>query len=613
MKIHYIGTLCLAALLATGCSDQLVNNPLPEGEESQGHTVRIGAVLGEKGTTRLGYKETDTEMNLYWTEGDQLVVYTDNDTVPTLFELKEGVGTASAIFEAANASFEEGEFLYALYCKGNQPEMDADGNLTLSVEGQDGTLNDKYQMMFGTATYMADGTPRFLLEHLTSLMKVNIQTESTLQSITLAGGNLNGKATMVLKNRPSDFPENRDIQRGDIVFPSGGSDRYGEYSRSGLTIQGSFAPVDGVVSVYFYMLPARVYGSNWANSNYSLEPSIQAVTTDSIQMVSLKSFSNRNAEAGKMYELTSPMFTLAPFRNEGTADCTLGEALELWTEDDLYTLMLHCKNDDRNAQNKDYRSCNYKLMADIVLTDKLTWTPIRFYGTLDGNGKSIGGSITTNYSGGVLVDYANNALFKNLILDFTSIQCPSSYTGHSGIICGNPYGSTFEHCINRSAFTGHATKFGALVGKAESCTFVACGNEGTLTPYESNTETIGGLVGEMGSRCTMEACYNTGVIHEGTVEGFTRCGLIGLISGNTNTLNSCWSAYGLSLDGFSNSYPVESAPDAEQIAAMNATMQNSTWIFKADGRPGKDSSSSGSGGSSGSSGSSVPDIPAEEW
>ena len=611
MKNNHILTLCIAALIGAGCSDDQIINDSPLGGETEARTLRIGAGFAEGSTTRLGYNETDDAINLTWTADDMLQLYSaNNGTATTPCVLVEGAGTTAAQFELVDyMSYTQGETLYALYCKGNLPVVDADGDLTVSVEGQTGQLDERFQLMWGSTTYKEGTNPYFAMKHLTSIVKVTIPSEKSLQSVTLKGGDLSSKGTLVCGTLPSDAQNMENIKPGDVVYSyeKGNQGKYGDIDRNQLTVTGPFEPENGVVTVYFYVLPVKTYWPDWYNANSGLftKPSVSAVNVDSETLVSTNTYSNHELKAGKVYELHPSMFTQTDFSNEAEADGTVSQPYELWTADDLYNWMLRCKDYAQNAQQKLYKDCSYKLMADIELTNQMPWNPFYFDGTLDGNGKTLRGSITSTYGGAVLFDALNsNCVIKNLTLDFSSISFGPSYTMNSAVLCGNSYGATFIHCINRSSIQAHAPRVGGLVGYVHADTkLIACGNEGTISSTEE-PEFMGGLIAESEGQFTMETCYNTGEVevNASSIAG----GLVGRMADGDNSVNACWttSSNGIGLIGegnCTNCYLVDALPTLEEIAAMNAAMQNHEWLFKETGKPGKNSSTT------------IPDIDEEEW
>lgn len=609
MKTNEILTIFMAILSVAGCSDDMPMNELPVEEKPVGKVMRIGAGFAEGSTTRLGYEESDTKMALTWSAGDELQLFsTSSDTLSTTFTLTTGEGTSMAQFEAADVPFQVNEQLYALYCKGNQPETDADGDLVVSVEGQNGQLDERFQLMYGQTLHKEGVNPYFQLKHLTSLFKVTIPTEKELQSVTISGSGVVTKATLVLGKLPADAQGFSGMAAGDVVYSyqKRNEQKYGTHSNDQLTVKGPFTPVDGQVTVFFYVLAANYYWPNWGGtSRFNLSPQIKAVASDGTTMLSTTSYSSHPMMAGKMYELRPAMFVSENFRNEAEVDCTRGGVFELWTEDDLYTFMLRCKSDERNAQGWSYRNCNYKLMDNITLTDKMAWTPAYFYGKLDGAGKTLSGAITSTYGGAVLFDAVNGStLIQNLTIHFSSIQFKTGGTQDCGLLCGNSYGATILHCTNLSDMNALANNIGGLVGYLHGgTTLYACGNEGTLSG-QNGVDMIGGLVARSEGSFTMEACYNTGLLNfDGSaIAG----GLVGSMTGGDGSVNACWTtnANGISVVGsgsYTDCYLVDSWPTAEEIAAMNAALKTTDWIFKATGKPGKNNNST------------IPDIDEEEW
>lgn len=579
----------LSLLCATGCDDKMEGLAGEKTPNTQ--PVQLTASL-DGAATRLGLTDVNDKVEVRWQNKDVLQVYTAGQPM-TSFKLTEGAGTAKAVFTGTPAqAYEEGQPLYAVYANNDAITPDADGNLTISLEGQDGTLNDKYQYLYAQNTYSAEGT-RFQFQHIVSLIKLQLtlpEGVTSLSNVTLKADAIRQKATLLTTCIPESMQfQFYPLKLGDVVY----SDQkkaegvYGE-GEGFISLDGSFTPDEsGKVTLYIYVLPVQSVNEEYQYiSHDGWIPTITATTGDgktTLYMTAI--FDEKEIESGKMYTLRTEMVTPTNFKNEAEADGTDEHPYELWTEDDLYSLMLRCKYDYQNAEGKMYRSCSYRMMDDIELSDKMLWSPFNFHGTWDGNGHQISGQITSANNSSVLFSEGSNAVVRNLTLSFSSIKFFSDAWNRSGILFHSASRCSIENCVNKSNLTSIAHVIGGLAGRAERCTFIACGNEGTLQSQSSRPTTIGGIVAEIADSCYIEACYNKGSMEfQATVSGQIGA-WVGTQDETNHSLNACWSAGGYSMGNFQNSFSLEAGatPSAEQIETMNAVMKNNQWRFGESG------------------------------
>lgn len=590
MKTNKLYYLCmgLSLLCATGCDDKMEGLSGEKTPNTQ--PVQLTASL-DGAATRLGLTDVNDKVEVRWQDKDVLQVYTAGQPM-TSFKLTEGAGTAKAVFTGTpEQAYEEGQPLYAVYANNDAITPDADGNLTISLEGQDGTLNDKYQYLYAQNTYSAEGTG-FQFQHIVSLIKLQLtlpEGVTSLSHVTLKAAAIRQKATLLTTCIP-DSMSFANLKLGDLVYSENKKNQglYGDGQNDGvISLEGSFKPdTSGVVTLYFYVMPVRtIKETNQSKVECYLSPSV-TVTDDQGTMFYLTTALNeKEVEKGKMYTISASLVTPTDFRNEAEADGTVEQPYELWTADDLYSMMLRCQYDYQNDQKTSYRNCSYRMMADIELTDKMSWTPFYFGGTLDGNGHQISGKITSANNSSVLFYEGNNATVRNLTLSFSSVKFFSELWSRSGILFHLANRCSIENCVNKSNLTSVARVIGGLARKASRTTFIACGNEGTLQSQSNEPTTIGGIVAEIADSCYIEACYNTGSMEfQATVSGQTGA-WVGTQDGTNHSLNACWSAGGYSMGNFQNSFSLEAGatPSAEQIKTMNAAMKNNQWRFGESG------------------------------
>ncbi|MBQ9145564.1 MAG: hypothetical protein IJX70_03775, partial [Clostridia bacterium] len=231
--------------------------------------------------------------------------------------------------------------------------------------------------------------------------------------------------------------------------------------------------------------------------------------------------------------------------------------------------------------NGGYGDVGQNTWANVVLTENITintgvlkadgslntgtfteWTPIgnysadtspMFFGTFDGNGKTVSGIYingTSNYQG--LFGRVDGTVKNVTVLD--SYIKGGSYVGgvvglnvngfvqnchNSGAVIGtewvggvvgnNSYG-TVQNCYNTGAVSGTYYYLGGVVGSNENGTVQNCYNTGAVS---GTYYYLGGVVG-YNLNGTVQNCYNTGVV-SGTSQGG---GVVG--GNNSGTVANCY-------------------------------------------------------------------------
>ena len=589
MKIHKILSICAAmALLSSGCSDDMGLQPGNAPVEGTAQTVRISASMGDNGS-RLAYQETETAMNLLWEKDDVLkVLNPTRDTLITDFALVDGDSTALAHFEGTPAhAYAQGDKLHALYHNNLvDTHFDEDGNIFISLKEQDGTLNQDFHLMYGETIFEGEGSSLSMnLENLVSIIKVVIPTKKTLTSIQLQGYCYTS-GTLVLQNNPSSA-YNQTFHSGDIVYNRDvlDWDENGQYiAGNGITVTGTFEPVNGEVTVYFYVLPVKVYRENWDDyENTGIRPTFKAYDVDGEEYFSSKEFSWRQFERGKFYQIHTGIFKIVDFENEATADGSIEKPYELNNADQFYSFMMRCSlgRSDRNGNG--YQDSNYRLTSDIDLDGRMRWNSFDFYGQMfDGGGHTLSGTVNCG-----LFSYLGNATVRDLILDFDVTNAPGSGYDRSGSLASYANNATILNCGSRSTIKVRADKIGGLVGTLNQSQMLGCWYMGWIDIIEPGwLQAAGGLVADMDSGSVIEACYSTAEITGSFGSGFVAslvCRNEKNDEGQVGTLSGCWARSNISnVVAFGQHYiclSVEDVPTAEQYAAMNAAMTNKNYEF----------------------------------
>ena len=181
------------------------------------------------------------------------------------------------------------------------------------------------------------------------------------------------------------------------------------------------------------------------------------------------------------------------------------------------------------------------------------WTPIgnydnKYYGTFDGNGKTISGLYFNNasiYDVG-LFGYISAGTIKNVGVVNSYIKGNENVGG----VCGLEAGGIIQNCYNAGTVEGKQ-QVGGICGLTQalmSSTLISCcHNTGTV----SGTDNIGGVCGENTSDAypaIIENCYNTGSVSGTTYVGGV-CGQNASFTGNA-TITNCHNTSSVSGSGY---------------------------------------------------------------
>lgn len=652
-NIISIAAIALAGILG-GCSDRYEELDQPHTPQPAGTEVRVGVSV--EGQTRLSITDTGNQLIYTWQDHDSFRVYSMDNREGTIFTIdpeaeRTNPSIASFVGTPANA-YQEGETLYAVFDGSGSYEMDAEGNLTLRIEGQSGQLDDRFQYLYGEAVYHEGQPINFTMKHLMTMLKLRIQVPEgvdRLQEVHVGSySSLSTSATLVLFQSPSDYDGT--FQSGDVVNSYNNQNYASE-----LTIGGDFeADANGIVTVYLYLLPVKGYGSGWSTSS-AFTPFFYVTDSTGATYVATASFARKQIEAGKTYQLTSPLYRLADFDNETEAGAgTEANPYRISTAEQLYSLM-HRANfgitdfDESTQSGRSYSSCCYQLVNDITLNDEMPWKAFAYGdGVFDGAGYALKGNITfSSMNAQCIFSTIHNGVVRNLTLAFDRV----TYSGNAwylGLLANEVYDSTFTGCGNRTNLRCDASgRLAGLVSRSQNSTFEACYNTGNLS-CRRGVE-IGGIVAYSAGKTNILGCYNTGSFTVDNLSSGTTLYLGGIAGNYTNNsqLSYCWSSSTATIDNVvydenytgsdsplyigalvgynsgstvsnsywqealdvatgsgeaSNCFPFAGAtPDADQIAALNSGIASTGWKFTDQGmlEP--------------ATGTTLPSLPKEEW
>ena len=170
------------------------------------------------------------------------------------------------------------------------------------------------------------------------------------------------------------------------------------------------------------------------------------------------------------------------------------------------------------AGSADALAMNITFMADITLdapatTDGSNWTPIgtytnRYTGTIDGNGKTLGGMVinATENCQGFVRYLGTNGKIKNLT--FANAQVVTS-NNNAGIVAGYNCGIVENcHTISTSSVKGKSW-VGGIVGYNWDGTITNCTNAAQVVATNDISQ-VGGITGE--NRNVVSFCINSGSV-----------------------------------------------------------------------------------------------------
>lgn len=618
MKIKkYFSLLCLVTtLIGYSCSDDMDLQPENTPVVGESRTVRIAASLQDDGS-RLGYKVTDSSVEISWDLRDTLKVINATTNEMAFFALADTSfsGKSYGVFEGTFANgCEDGDSLHVLYHNGLvETSFNTDGNLDISLKEQNGQLNQDYQLMFGKTAYTSDKAVGVDLRHLVSIFEISIPTTKTLKKLSLNDERLSSKATLVLGNSPANY--NGSFEVGDMIHCNNDDfieNADGERFRNDnhiITAEGTFVPKNDTVTVYCYVLPTKRYdqGSEEYSDYNECEFSFKAEVDgeENVEYVNSNYYEPRGISQGEVYSLTTGIFSLVDFE---AGDGTANNPYIITNMNQLYTFNWLGSNELKNEAGQQYNHLCYKLANDIELDGSVYWRGIHYSkGTFDGDNHIISGKKENWFFDGI----SDGAKVMNLKLN---VQVTIKKTGRDsfGVLSSSARdeGTEIINCHNLGDIDVdfYNSFAGALIGNFEwGAKIIGCSNIGNLTV--TGPEAVGGMVGRISTGASMEACYSTGTITvtDGFYETIYVGGLSGTIAHNEpeeyrgkTKMTSCWedmefdvkkysdnisaiTAYGEEGKDWFSCYKVDIVPTDSLIAVMNASMTNKMYEFAADG------------------------------
>ena len=568
MKQKLIYTLSVAAALwaTTACTDDLGVQDLPV-EAEKGYTLKVAANMATD--SRMAIENDGTLVNYYWTANDAFTVVDSRHTQLTDFvvdasTLSNKSSNADFIGTPATA-YVDGQKLYAVYNKKSPVVLDKDGNVNFDLSGQTGRLSENYQYMWSETTYK-DGKPtEFNFRHLVTTLQVKIAVPAgveTLSKVTLYSHCLVSKATLVLNEAPYDADRRFGI--GDLVY----SYTDNGYDNQSLTLQGTFTPENGYVTLYFYTLSAKEYEDDVTWYNRGIQPIIVFTDQNGLQHASADFFGEKEMEVGAVYAMNvEDTFPLVDYENEAQVDGSKQHPYQIANVDQMYSMMMRHHLNMHNRNENSYVNCNYQLVNDIRLDNRAAWYPVglNWNSSFDGNGKTISGDMDVYVGAGQvgLFGWVYGSTIKNLTLDAQMnlfFKEHWSTSNHTGMLVGEMQRSTLQHCQVTGSMHTNEVIFGyvgGLVGGIGMSKVEYCGFSGTITS-QRNLDGVGGIVGENNSWHGINQDYANGLVIKGCYSDGTFTidnqwstlsvgGIIAVVHDPHAVISSCWNATSLNV------------------------------------------------------------------
>lgn len=270
MKYKYIlPTLAAMGMLVASCSnDEFLSNV--QGGSGQLVTVSASAAGGE---TRMAVTETASgDVMFTWENSDKLYVINPSNAEITPFALTEGAGKIRGSFSGTpSQAYTSGQKLMALFTHNDAAPATINkerNGIYLDLSGQDGTLTDKYQYMFGQGIYQSDGNVEFALRNLVSVVKAtvnNLPQDETFSQIIFSDNNGSYRSNAYLMLQDGRHGDS-EYHAGELVRKGVLDDFNGQWNErvqaeddyeSAITLNGSFSTVEGSLTKYFYIMETR--------------------------------------------------------------------------------------------------------------------------------------------------------------------------------------------------------------------------------------------------------------------------------------------------------------------------------------------------------------------
>lgn len=153
---------------------------------------------------------------------------------------------------------------------------------------------------------------------------------------------------------------------------------------------------------------------------------------------------------------------------------------------------------------------NINMGSMTCSVDGGSYRRINFYGTFDGNGKTLTANITGGSNTGLFYCLGDNGVIKNLTLE-GSVSGTGNCTG--GLVGNaNGTGSSIQNCTVNASVSGGPGSLGGIVGINYYATVSGCTFSGTMLYLAPNAPGyVGGIVGD--NHSTVTGCTFSGTIN----------------------------------------------------------------------------------------------------
>lgn len=508
MRIHKLTLCAFAAIaaLATACSnDELASNNTPK----EGIEIEATANTPKNGAdTRLTHTDNSTTMDIVWAAGDKFTACASSSNYTDYTIKAEDAGKASAAFTGTWDSAPEAGTIHALYPATTAADLTA---ITLTLEGQKGTLNDlkDFNYMTASAAYSGTGDLTFgTFAHQVAIVKLVLTfpdgVTGNASNITLKATGLNKSTVLNLTDGTFGSPTAGDIATTEAI-----------------------AIENHQLTAYLCVFPGAL-------TNVKVVATVDSKDYEA-------ALSDLTIAAGNMYTaaLATKFHPTDKFDNEADTNIdgsSWDKAYEIATKEQLTLLATRINN-----ENATWTTNFYKLTADIDFgaDNTAVWTPIGneiapFLGRFDGGNKAIKGKLTADAS---VIRFGifgctNNAEIKNVRFEGTMDTSKATSLQFLGGIAGNIDYTTITNCSNTADLSSDG-KMGGIVGTSQESKVMVCVNSGTITSTSIKIENLaGGIVG--GGNGSIIGCINKG-LNISSINGATG----GITSRGTPI--ACWS------------------------------------------------------------------------
>lgn len=518
------------ALLA-GCSNEDLQGNAAQPDSGTARQVTVTANIGAP-RARIAYEEDEYGgLKTTWKTGDKFSVVTPNGNKIAPFTLSGASGKKEGTFigELTN------EYIGGVYCVYpaiTAEQLTADGILKLSLEQQQGILNETLPAYMVKSTgYVSGGELNFTFAPQTAIVGItlnNVPEGVTFTKVVLSGKGLCNSVDISIGENPTD--------------------PYDPEAVCEIEANGSFTD-----KVYLAI-----------GESVLTDVKVKAITSENKEYQA--SLANATLEPGYCYSVTAD---LAVPTDPSLAWYEQGKEsgiFEISNIEQLRRLAQMVNGDPEilpliGGSRVDFAGKTVKLIGDNKDIDMGTtsWEPIGiseekcFKGTFDGDGHRLTGDITfVNETEGVfgLFGYVRDgAVIKNVTTAYRIETDQVTLEATLGSIVADAAGAIIENCINTSdiTFGEEATLqyLGGIAGKlADNAKVVACRNDGNIGGSNNNVKGghIGGIAGSVIFGASVVGCAYMGMTVKTTADPESAVGYsAGSICGTSENITACWS------------------------------------------------------------------------